>query len=290
MSVRVGNWLAIVATSALVVGCAGTGTSPQAFNTPEECFQFAQKAASQKDYAAAIDCLTVDTQETMAGVLVAGLTACGSSEPEKAGAGGGAQDPKPIATGTPAPSGSTGAGGSGASAGSAQASAKAAGSVGGDGSPCRLPVSFDLPKDWKPKAVTHAEDEQFAALFKQGGTTLACEIDAKPAGNIGFLRAWTGKPGDTDARGVLESFVAGQDGVSKEKYGSFTANGLDGAEVTYTYTSELLDEAKQERALAVTTNEGPVVLHLGGRDSGEHRAMLPALELARKTLHTSRAE
>ena len=36
--------------------------------------------------------------------------------------------------------------------------------------------------------------------------------------------------------------------------------------------------------------EDLVVLHLGGLDSGEHRAMLPALELARKTLHTSRAE
>src|SRR5688572_14550931 len=70
MSVRVGKWLAIVATGALVVGCAGTGTSPQAFNTPEECFQFAQKAAAQKNYAAAVDCLTVDSQETFAGIMV----------------------------------------------------------------------------------------------------------------------------------------------------------------------------------------------------------------------------
>ncbi|MDL2078410.1 lipoprotein [Streptomyces sp. GXMU-J15] len=159
--------------------------------------------------------------------------------------------------------------------------------IGGKSSACELPVTFDIAEDWKAEAVD-TSDPDF--VMRQGPVTLVCEIDAKPAGNIGFLRAWTGKPGDTDARGVLESFVAGQDGVSKEKYGSFTANGLDGAEVTYTYTSELLDEAKQERALAVTTNEGPVVLHLGGLDSGEHRAMLPALELARKTLHTSRAE
>lgn len=69
MSVRVGKWLAIAAVSGLVVGCSG-GSTPQAFNTPEECFQFAQKAAAQKDYVAAVDCMTVDTQETMAGIMV----------------------------------------------------------------------------------------------------------------------------------------------------------------------------------------------------------------------------
>lgn len=42
--------------------------------------------------------------------------------------------------------------------------------------------------------------------------TLACEIDAKPAGNIGFLRVWVADepaaPGD--ARKVLEAFMAGE--------------------------------------------------------------------------------
>jgi hypothetical protein len=35
-----------------------------------------------------------------------------------------------------------------------------------------------------------------------------------------------------------------------------------GVEVEYLYTSKLLDETKPERALAVTTPNRPVVLHL----------------------------
>ena len=115
--------------------------------------------------------------------------------------------------------------------------------------------------------------------------TAACEIDAKPAGNIGFLRVWTGKPGDADARTVLKEFVAAEKGAEQAKYRAFkTADGVTGAEVTYMYTSEALDETKEERALAVATKRGPVVLHLGGLDTDEHRAMLPAYELARRTL------
>jgi hypothetical protein len=59
----------LVIAGGLVAGCSG-GRTPQAFNTPEECFQFAQQAANQKDYVAAVDCMTEDTQETMAGVMV----------------------------------------------------------------------------------------------------------------------------------------------------------------------------------------------------------------------------
>ena len=125
------------------------------------------------------------------------------------------------------------------------------------------------------------------ALLHQGPVTAACEVDAKPAGHIGFLRVWTGKPGNDDARTVLEAFVAAEGSTSKAKYQDFKAGGLKGVEVQYLYTSELLDETKPERALAVTTARGPVVVHLGGLDTGEHRAMLPAYELAKRTLRTA---
>jgi hypothetical protein len=118
--------------------------------------------------------------------------------------------------------------------------------------------------------------------------TAACEIDAKPAGHIGFLRVWTGQPGDADARSVLRAFVAAEDNVSKEKYRDVkTGGGVAGVEVEYLYTSKLLDETKKERALAVTTPDGPVVLHLGGMDTEEHEAMLPAYELAKRTLRAA---
>jgi hypothetical protein len=125
------------------------------------------------------------------------------------------------------------------------------------------------------------------ALLHQGPVTAACEVDAKPAGHIGFLRVWTGEPGDDDARAVLKAFVAAEGGTSKAKYHDFTTGDLKGVEVEYLFTSKLLDETKPERALAVTTTNGPVVVHLGGLDSGEHRAMLPAYELAKRTLRTA---
>ncbi|MFF0092449.1 lipoprotein [Streptomyces canus] len=159
------------------------------------------------------------------------------------------------------------------------AAAAGGGMIGAAGSACELPVTFDIAKSWKAEAVE--------APLSQGPVSLVCEVDAKPAGNIGFLRVWAGKSGDADTRAVLEAFVAAEDGVSKEKYRTFTSGGVSGVEVEYLYSSELLDETKKESAFAVTTADGPVVVHLGGLDTEEHEEMLPAYELARRTLRTA---
>ncbi|MFC5216497.1 lipoprotein [Streptomyces coerulescens] len=172
---------------------------------------------------------------------------------------------------------------------------KSGGTIGAAGSACPLPVTFDIAEDWEAEAIdtgtggSEESDSELAqeladALLHQGPVTAACEVDAKPAGNIGFLRVWTGEPGDGDARAVLREFVAAEKGASKAKYSTFEAGGLSGTEVKYLVTSELLEETKEEAALAVTTKRGPVVLHLGGMDTDEHRAMLPAYELAKRTL------
>lgn len=178
--------------------------------------------------------------------------------------------------------------------GRSDAQARSGGTIGAAGSACELPVTFDIAEDWTAEAVdagaasadaTDDLDDDIAdALLRQGPVTAACEVDAKPAGNIGYLRVWTGEPGDADARTVLKEFVAAEDGVSKEQYRTFRSGDLAGMEVEYLYTSEILEETKKERALAVTTPEGPVVLHLGGLDSEEHEEMLPAYELAKSTL------
>ncbi|WP_433920218.1 lipoprotein [Streptomyces canus] len=157
--------------------------------------------------------------------------------------------------------------------------ATSGGSIGAAGSACELPVTFDIAKSWKAEAVE--------APLSQGPVSLACEIDAKPAGNIGFLRVWAGKSGEADTRAVLEAFLAAEDGVTKEKYRTFTSGGVSAVEVEYLYSSELLDETKKESAFAVTTADGPVVVHLGGLDTEEHEEMLPAYELARRTLRTA---
>ncbi|MFJ1807162.1 MULTISPECIES: lipoprotein [unclassified Streptomyces] len=192
-----------------------------------------------------------------------------------------------------------GAGPDAASGASARTTAKVAqrgGSIGAPGSACELPVTFDIAEFWKAEAVD-AQEETAAtgdpadladAFLRQGPVTMACEVDAKPAGKIGFLRVWTGEPGDADARAVLEGFVAAEKQASGAKYRTFEAGDITGTEVEYVTTSELLEETKKEHALAVTTSGGPVVLHLGGMDTAEHEAMLPAYELAKSTLHATK--
>ncbi|MCX4818413.1 lipoprotein [Streptomyces sp. NBC_01142] len=160
--------------------------------------------------------------------------------------------------------------------------AKKAGTVGGSGSPCVLPVTFDLAADWKPEAMKN--NDTFGALTA-GPVTLVCEIDAKPAGNIGFLRVWTGTSGGDDTRKALEAFVADESkDRDKVEYTETEAGDFSATEVSYLNTNEFLDEPKKERALAVTTPRGVVVLHLGGFDTEEHEEMLPAYELAKKSL------
>jgi hypothetical protein len=195
---------------------------------------------------------------------------------------------------------SASAGGVTGSAGSGKGDDVAAsgGSVGAAGSPCELPVAFDTAKNWKAEAIdtgtAEGGDEVAAelaeALLHQGPFTAACEIDAKPAGNIGFLRVWTGEAGAEagDARALLKEFVKAEGDTSKAKYSDFSSDSeVSGAEVEYLYTSQALEETKKERAFLTVTAEGPVVVHLGGLDTGEHEDMLPAYELAKRTLRAT---
>ncbi|MEU5715443.1 lipoprotein [Streptomyces sp. NPDC020403] len=191
--------------------------------------------------------------------------------------GGGAEAGK---NGDGAPS----AAGADASPAKAGALPEKGGTLGGPGSACALPVTFDLAADWKPQAVKVEPGSELVALGQQGSATMVCEIDAKPAGNIGYLRVWQGKGAATTPRAALEDFVAGDPNAGKASYGDTVAGSVPAVEVTYTVEVELLDERKTERAFAVATADGPVVVHLGGLDSEEHEAMLPAYELAKKSL------
>ncbi|MEU9450157.1 lipoprotein [Streptomyces sp. NPDC048277] len=173
--------------------------------------------------------------------------------------------------------------------------AERAGTVGAAGSACALPVTFGIAKGWEAAAVDGlgavasggTDGDTADGLLRQGPVTLVCELDAKPAGAVGFLRVSTGKPGSGDARAVLRAFVAAEDGTGRAEYRTFRSGGLSGVRVDYVHTVELLGETKKESALAVVTPHGPVVLHLGGLDSEEHDEMLPAFELAQDTLRAA---
>ncbi|WP_306205155.1 lipoprotein [Actinoplanes sp. RD1] len=155
-----------------------------------------------------------------------------------------------------------------------------AATVGAPGSACELPVTLGLAESWKPKAVELAADDPLAELARRGPLTMACEIDAKPAGNIGFLRVWTGA--GQDPRAALQAFL-GTDAVSPA-FTDVTIGGKPAVEVVYQSRSRLDDELEKERAFAVPTAEGLVAVVLDSFDDVEHEQMIPAYELAKSTL------
>ncbi|MFI6645688.1 lipoprotein [Streptomyces sp. NPDC050504] len=165
---------------------------------------------------------------------------------------------------------------------------EAAGRVGGSGTPCKLPVSFETAKDWKPKAVAAEDAKLLGPLAKHGPVTLVCQVDAKPAGLLGSLGVWTGNAGKSTPRQVLEAYLDDTSDVTKSEYREVKAGTFAATEVSYTTYSKLMEESRPKTALAVTTPQGAVVLDLGGLDEEEHKEMLPAYELAKKTLSATR--
>ncbi|WP_229076316.1 lipoprotein [Actinoplanes sp. DH11] len=155
------------------------------------------------------------------------------------------------------------------------------GVVGAAGSGCELPVTFKVTEKWKPKAVDIAADDPLADLVKKGNLRLICEIDGKPAGHVGFLRVWTGPASAPKA--ALKPLVS-EGKTRKVKYSTVTAGGFEGVEVAFEQYQKLLEEWLPNRAMAVRTGDGVVVLDLGGLDAAEHKAMLPTFELAKTSM------
>ncbi|MFF0445761.1 lipoprotein [Streptomyces sp. NPDC004609] len=159
------------------------------------------------------------------------------------------------------------------------------GTVGGKGSPCPLPVTFDLAPKWRPEAVKGGGETAMPSL---GPVRLVCEIDAKPAGHVGFLRVWTGGAKGDDPRRALESFVAEYVDNSKDVvYTEARTGGFASAEADFLNATALTEEVTKVRALALATDQGLVVLEMSGMDDEEHEAMLPAFERAKKSVRAT---
>lgn len=148
--------------------------------------------------------------------------------------------------------------------------AAAAAKVGGSDSACPLPVQLDLPEKWKPSRLD-------AGLFRQGGLDALCEIDAKPAGAIGFLRVFVGPT--AEPRAALETFLADQKGTRDVQYRETAVGKGSGAEVTWTD-----EEAGRRRAFAMATPLKTVVMTAGSIDDSEYEQLLPAFLLAKQSL------
>ncbi|MEU4423468.1 lipoprotein [Actinoplanes sp. NPDC024001] len=165
--------------------------------------------------------------------------------------------------------------------------------IGAAGSACEMPVSFDLVALWKPKAVDLAELGEAADLFRVGPFEVVCEVDAKPAGEVGFVRVYLSKKTAGTPREHLEKFVAadgkeardaGNAEVRKTTYSKITVDGKPAAEVTWEPYNKSLDHASKYSAFAVKTPKGVVVVKLSPFGADEHANVLPAYELAKKTL------
>jgi hypothetical protein len=148
--------------------------------------------------------------------------------------------------------------------------AAAAGKLGGADTACPLPVAVDLPDKWRPVRIQGGD-------FHQGGLDALCEVDAKPAGAIGFIRVFVGSA--AEPRKALESYLADQRTAHDVQYRDTSVGQGSGAEATW-----VDDETGRKRAFAMSTPLKTIVFSVGGIDDDEYQNMLPAFLLAKQSL------
>jgi hypothetical protein len=170
-----------------------------------------------------------------------------------------------------------------ASAGPSTATAAQGSSVGGAGTRCQLPVSFEAARSWEVKAIKVPAG---GGSLRKGPLAAACELNAEPAGQLAYVRVWAGAAPQETPRQLLEVFLHGED-VRKPTYTDVTVGGQPAVEVAYDYYSETTKETRKERAFAVATPKGAVVVEIGGLDA-EDEAITSAYELAKRTLTLNR--
>ncbi|MEU4713623.1 lipoprotein [Micromonospora purpureochromogenes] len=152
------------------------------------------------------------------------------------------------------------------------APAAAGTTVGPEGSTCPLPITFSVPPKWKVKAVTSGKD------FQIGPAVPLCEIDAKPAGHIGFLRVWRVEGATPRTPQVtLDKFIEDYGTAEERQYRRTKAGPLDSFEATWT------GDDGRKRAILVSSLYGKMLVTLGGADDEEFTAMLPAYQLAKSS-------
>jgi len=188
------------------------------------------------------------------------LTACGDDSDGGATAATSGPAASPATAASPTPAAAADAPGDPAPAAAAGKSTPA----------CPKGLAFDLAKDWKPKAVADGE-----TLLDVGSNHPVCEVDAKPAGLIGFIRVYVSP---AEPRKALEAQVAGDKGATKVTYRDAKVGTGTGVEASWTDA-----EDAPSRAFAVKAGAGSVLLVWGGLDAEEHTGGLPAYVLARRT-------
>lgn len=153
----------------------------------------------------------------------------------------------------------------------------------GSAAVCAIPVALPLAAKWLAKPV-RLSGGTMDVIASQGGATLACELDAKPAGHLGFERVWIAKRDVEEPRAALEAFLSADTGLTGLAYRELKAGRMPAVEATYLRTSELEKSGKRERAFAVEAPEGIAIVTLSGLNNEQYQAMLPAYALARRDI------
>lgn len=170
---------------------------------------------------------------------------------------------------------------------------KAFAAVGAADSACPLPVVFDRDQGWVPKRprveeITDASvQESLASLTSPGPFDLACEL-ISPV-DLGALRVYTGPAAlaGRDPEALLETFVdAHEEGAARDvAFAPVTAeSGIALVEVTYERYDDLDEAYVPRHAFLAPGDDGVALFLLGGLDAEEHEGMLPAYELARRSV------
>ncbi|MFG3423588.1 lipoprotein [Micromonospora sp. NPDC048063] len=157
------------------------------------------------------------------------------------------------------------------------AAAAAGTTVGQKGTPCELPITFSLPARWKVEAVQGSTEFGEPTV---GKARMLCELDARPTGDLGFLRVWRvdGVAGGAEAH--LKHFVeAYAPKATGAQYRRLRAGTLDAVEVSYTADGDT------DRAIALSSLYGPVVLSL---DAPDPEDLLPAYQLVKQSARINR--
>ncbi|MEU5162017.1 lipoprotein [Streptomyces sp. NPDC020875] len=154
--------------------------------------------------------------------------------------------------------------------------------IGTAGSVCALPVTFDLPADWKSDNVS-AEVQQLTTV---GLAEMSCELDARHGGTTGFIRVFTDQSRSSTPRFALERFVS-ESKLQKRKnveYRDTKAGPYEAVEVSYEGHNETWGAQQKETHLAFKSPKGLLVFDIDALDPIDHDALLPELDRIKDTL------
>lgn len=133
-------------------------------------------------------------------------------------------------------------------------------------------MTSDVAAKWVPEPVSAEAAEAFG-----GPNRVACEIDAKPAGILGFVRVYLAT--QADPRAALQAHATGTGPqATDQRFRRITTPAGAGWEIGYRSDETLA------RAFAVPAGTGTVVVEWRGVDEDEHRSGRPAYVLARTSL------